>query len=59
MSPEEFLLALQIAELTREYPNLKGVHDAMLKRCEDHAKDLADKAEASKPVEAPKNERRW
>ena len=29
-------------------PKLKAVMDAMLKKCEDHAQDLLDKAEAAK-----------
>ena len=54
MDANEFLQAMQIVELTRDYPKLKAVMDAMLRKCEDHAQDLLNKAEAAKaePVKA-------
>ena len=52
MDANEFLQAMQIVELTRDYPKLKAVMDAMLKKCEDHAQDLLDKAAKAEPVKA-------
>ena len=49
MDSREFLEALQIVDLTREQPELKPVHDYMLKKCVEHAKEIAEKA--AKPEE--------
>jgi len=48
MDKLEFLQNLQIAQLAREQPQLKWLHDYVLKQCLDHAEDLMKKADVAK-----------
>jgi peptidoglycan hydrolase CwlO-like protein len=54
MDSKEFLEALQIVDLTRQQPELKPVHDFMLKKCVEHAKEVAEKAAEAKKAEDEK-----
>jgi hypothetical protein len=54
MDDKEFLTALQIVDLTRHQPELKAVHDFMLKKCVDHAKEIADQLAEAKKAEDEK-----
>jgi hypothetical protein len=54
MDDKEFLTALQIVDLTRQQPELKPVHDYMLKKCVDHAKEIADQIAKAKEAEDTK-----
>jgi len=54
MDDKEFLTALQIVDLTRQQPELKPVHDFMLKKCIDHAKEIAGQMAKAKEAEEAK-----
>ena len=54
MDDKEFLTALQIVDLTRQQPELKPVHDYMLKKAVEHAKEIAEKAAKAKEAEDAK-----
>ena len=60
MTNEEILIALQIAELTRELPSLRPIFQKVLKELEDEAEALAKPVgqgeqgtAAQKPLENP------
>jgi hypothetical protein len=54
MDASEFLEALQVVDLTRNQPELKPVHDFMLKKCVDHAKEIAEQMARTKDEETKK-----
>jgi hypothetical protein len=54
MDAKEFLESLQIVELTRSQPELKAVHDYMIKKCVEHAKEIAKQLEEARKADEEK-----